>query len=623
MNTAESLSLLRAIEAEQRAIRRSSVLCSVYQVEPLPGPSGVDYAIVYLQPKPTPRTPHQSLDERFEGGTAVFGTDSRFDIASVDEQNSAIVVRLHGRPLPPNGGEVRLFEPDFLAGLLQWVRENVTQLALPAPPSQAPESGSEEPPPLALGSGRSLPQLPPKKAERVRIVWGPPGTGKTYHFGELLAKTWASGGRATAVTPTHVAADQLALATDGAMQRLGWRPEHGVVVRYGQRLVSSTIELPEHLGHEGPEVKELKRQAAHLRERLRDCRIRLSFLSTGSTDYHRTQYEIAELQEALRKMQEKMRDLVRQLLTEAPIVICTAHAFTSNREILARSDTLRLADEASMLPLAFVAPLTASGAQSLVFGGDFRQLDPICQAESDTDARRWFGRSIFHLFGLPGRETELKAQGVLTMLTEQRRMRAGICDFISRSFYHGLLTTVVNHEFVPALQGWPTTEFVWVDPNVEPNPYTPPTPSSDGGKSWGRSAERAAEWSRVALQLEDSLTVATITPWRAQERLLRSLLGPEIRKQRLKVGTVHKLQGQEADVVVFDVVDSQYGPLRHNPEEIVNVAVSRARKQVIVVASRDAIQRHPYLARMPLPATPLGRPPSFDLKKELPPPLDF
>lgn len=618
MDRLDALSLLRAIEAERREQRRNSLACRVYQSDPLPGPVGTEYAVAYLQPIGRSRSPSASIDDRFEGGTALFPNGIRYEIVSVDDQNQAITVRMGGEGLPPQGAEARLFEPDFLRALEQWVRETLckpltsdSRAILPDVPGQGRQ------PALEASREAGIVRADPVGSPPVHLLWGPPGTGKTYRLGEILADAWAAGGRACGVAPTHVAADQLALATEAAMRRKGWQPRHGVLVRYGQQLKSSQVDLPFHLGHESPEVRRLKAEAGTLRNRLRRSRSNLQHARPGSDEYLRLQMEIAQLTKALGQMQERVRDLTRKLLSEASILVCTAQAFVHNEEIMERGDTLRLADEASMIALAFVAPFLKSAARQFVFGGDFLQLPPICQAEGDRDARRWFARTIFHHYGLPGSEQELEAQGVLTMLTEQRRMRPEICEFVSRWFYRGRLTTIGEHVFEPSLEGWPSGAFLWVDPNLEPSAGTMPSPSSWSSKSWDRSAERAAEWSRTALQLSEETNVATITPLRAQERLLRSLLAPEIQTQRLRVGTVHKLQGQEADIVVFDVVDSQFGPLKHNPEMIVNVAVSRARKQVIVVATAEQIRRHAILSRLPLPPRPLGRPPDHGLRLEL------
>ncbi len=621
MDQLDALSLLRAIEAERRQARRSALESTVYLCEPLPGPAGTENAVAYLRINPSQRGRFSGVDERFEGGFALSTGGARFEIVSVDEQNEAVILRIAGEGLPEPGTKLRLYEPDYLRALEEWVRELLAAPPLPAgSPGLIPTVRARGPMPALDPPGEKA--LVPSDAAgepTVRLIWGPPGTGKTYRMGELLAQTWASGGRACAVAPTHVAADQLALSTANAMIRLGWQPTHGVVVRYGQQLRSSQIELPAYLGHESPSVRDLKAEASRFRSRLRRRKSELQHHKPGSEIYLRTQTEIAELTRALGRMQDQIRDITKQLLSHAPILICTAHAFVHNAEILSRPDTLRLADEASMVALAYVVPLVRSATRHFLFGGDFLQLPPICQATDDRDARNWFSRTIFHHYGLPERLDELEAEGLLTMLTEQRRMRPEICEFVSRWFYRGRLTTIGEHAFRPSLQGWPTDAFVWVDPNLDPSPDTMTSPISRSGKSWDRSGERTAEWARTALQLSEETTVATITPFRAQERLLRSLLGPELQTQRLKVGTVHKLQGQEADIVVFDVVDSQFGPLKHNPDTIVNVAVSRARKQVIVVATAREIRRHEFLSRMPLPSRPLARPPGFEWKPELPP----
>lgn len=62
---------------------------------------------------------------------------------------------------------------------------------------------------------------------------------------------------------------------------------------------------------------------------------------------------------------------------------------------------------------------------------------------------------------------------------------------------------------------------------------------------------------------------------------------------RLEAGTVHQFQGSEADVVIFDMVDGRgrgsVGKLLEHDEglRLVNVAVTRARGKLVVLADRE------------------------------------
>ena len=72
-----------------------------------------------------------------------------------------------------------------------------------------------------------------------------------------------------------------------------------------------------------------------------------------------------------------------------------------------------------------------------------------------------------------------------------------------------------------------------------------------------------------------------LAPYRAQVALLRSMLRRE--HGQVSVSTVHRAQGSERTLVVFDPVDASSsffnGP---DGDRIINVAISRAKAHVVI-----------------------------------------
>lgn len=112
----------------------------------------------------------------------------------------------------------------------------------------------------------------------------------------------------------------------------------------------------------------------------------------------------------------------------------------------------------------------------------------------------------------------------------------------------------------------------------------------------GRENRGESEAVRRFLQSErpDPGLVAVLTPYSAQVRLLRRMVG---RTYRDCVMTVHASQGREWDTVVFSVADngviSRDVPFRFTSSEtevgrrLVNTAVSRAKRRLVLVCDRD------------------------------------
>jgi hypothetical protein len=98
-----------------------------------------------------------------------------------------------------------------------------------------------------------------------------------------------------------------------------------------------------------------------------------------------------------------------------------------------------------------------------------------------------------------------------------------------------------------------------------------------------------------------SLSVAIITPYRAQVRLLGNWIRQETRSgnsayQQIEAGTVHQFQGSDADFVIFDIVDGIGRPslgalLRDDTGlRLTTVAITRAKGKVVIIADRKWFQ---------------------------------
>jgi superfamily I DNA and/or RNA helicase len=111
-----------------------------------------------------------------------------------------------------------------------------------------------------------------------------------------------------------------------------------------------------------------------------------------------------------------------------------------------------------------------------------------------------------------------------------------------------------------------------------------------------RERENAAERDAVVAFLEaespDPATIAILTPYADQVRMLKRAVG----RYRECVSTVHASQGREWDTVVLSVADngvlSREVPFRFTSSssemglKIINTAVSRAKRRLVLVCDR-------------------------------------
>jgi len=109
----------------------------------------------------------------------------------------------------------------------------------------------------------------------------------------------------------------------------------------------------------------------------------------------------------------------------------------------------------------------------------------------------------------------------------------------------------------------------------------------------------------VLENLPPQATIGVVTPYRAQSDEIEARLGDS--HDRVRVGTAHKFQGGERDVVVLSLVAARnerphvFDWADQQPE-LWNVAITRARSKLIIVgdewvwAERGGIDQHPLVA---------------------------
>jgi superfamily I DNA and/or RNA helicase len=88
-----------------------------------------------------------------------------------------------------------------------------------------------------------------------------------------------------------------------------------------------------------------------------------------------------------------------------------------------------------------------------------------------------------------------------------------------------------------------------------------------------------------------------LTPFRAQRALIRTMLKRDAGRH-IRVSTVHRSQGSESKIVIFDPVDASGSFLNSaSGRRLINVAASRAQAHLIVVANDKDLQ-NPWIKAM-------------------------
>lgn len=194
-----------------------------------------------------------------------------------------------------------------------------------------------------------------------------------------------------------------------------------------------------------------------------------------------------------------------------------------------------------------------------------------------------------------------------TRLTYQRRMHPEISRFPRENIYGG--EALIDPADMPQRRAWSSSGWdryvsraAWLDVATRTSGV-----SEDEAEVIVEEIRQFLEWAARNPRPDGRLwQVAVLTFYRAQERLLRRAVQPlsgerhpmeecTLRLARRDVATAHvctvdRFQGHEADIVFLSVANRRPTSFLESPNRI-NVAVTRARYQLVVVGHRHAMAK--------------------------------
>jgi len=512
------------------------------------------------------------------------------EIVEVNKDDCILYVHLDS-PNPPITGPFLARPFDFLRALNDVYNgpesEHLTELISEALPCSLGEGKHESIPP-----GPCLPGLEQCYSSSWGVIWGPPGTGKTWTIGHQVAESSPrSGARTLVISTTNRATDGVAVSIGRGYKQRAISLDG--ITRVGTGGNSATFEAEGLQSILPPSQDSLRKLLARL---LRDR-------ERAETDEER-----AELQLRIQETRRELKVGSPFLDPEVRVVICTLH-YAMNQlsgEVIvpglaagrAPFETV-IVDEAGMVPRAAVAALSLLASKRFVQVGDPRQLAPISQMSRliPVQQGRWIGES-----GLAHLRPEIMSPANVHVLDAQWRMSPEIRKVVSGYQYGGKLKDAPSRVETRFRRDAPLDQVssaIWYILDEENVPLAHVRAQrGPGNRSWTRRVSlRVLEriW-KAHPGLQDA-DVLYLSPFTAQARLVRQHFAKN-QYRTWRAGSVHSQQGAEADVVIVDTVNASSTAWPFDEwKRLINVAISRARSQLILLASRDEMDQ-PYMSSL-------------------------
>ncbi|MGB9807580.1 MAG: AAA domain-containing protein [Thermosulfidibacteraceae bacterium] len=305
--------------------------------------------------------------------------------------------------------------------------------------------------------------------------------------------------------------------------------------------------------------------------------------------------KLEKIDTMIKQIKTKLEELKRELIKKATVIGTTLTRTYLLKELYEKKFDVVIIDEAStaLLPaLFFVCGLANS---KIVIVGDFKQLGPIVRNADDEIVKNWLKRDIFDITEFAKKIESGLEEEKIVILQEQRRMPEEILTLINDLIYGGRLKPLKNKteaEKIINSAPFPGNTVILCDTSD----FNPRCNKDESNSPWNMYHALLSVYLAEQALLNRIDSVAIITPYRAQNKLIHKLVFEKELAKNVIPSTIHRFQGKESDLVIFDLVESPPKKVKwlatgDDTMKLLNVGITRAKSKLIIVANLDYLKK--------------------------------